>query len=126
TSDMRRSLRTSRSRGAPRPEGSAASGSTAGSAMRPRQGWMPSASAGDAGVLELVELGPTGEQVDDALDGGPGAGGVGGTVHEPGEGGLVTRDEGGDAPDVVLGDGGLVLLADGLERLAGGDGGEHR
>ena len=48
-----------------------------GSVDRPRRvGPAGPTSAAEAGVLELVELGPAGEQVDDALDGAAGDGGV--------------------------------------------------
>src|SRR5436190_2104565 len=72
----------------------------------------PDASAGDAGVLELVQLGPAGHLLHDPLDRGARRLGVTvGTVHQPHEYGLVTGDERGDAPDVVIGGGRLVFLA---------------
>src|SRR4051812_44483959 len=83
-------------------------------------GWF---SASDRGVLELVEVGPAGEQVDGALDGGLRDRGVAlGAVHEPDEHGPVVGDEGGDAPHLVVGRGPLVLLAERLQRPAFLDG----
>jgi hypothetical protein len=63
-----------------------------------------SRSAGDRGALELVEVGPAGEQIDDALDRPYRCRRVGawlGTVHQPDEDSLIFGDECGHAPDGV-------------------------
>ena len=72
-------------------------------------------------VLELVEVGPTRDQVDDALDrcGWRRSASPCGPVHDPDEHGLVVGDERGDAEGAMVGDAALVLLAERLERGAG-------
>src|SRR3954466_15580159 len=83
-------------------------------------------SAGDRGVLELVELSPP-EQVDGALDRGAGPLGIAlGPVHEADEHRLAVLDERGDAPDGVVVHGVRVLVLHGEQRLARGDLGEDR
>src|SRR3954453_14998541 len=73
-------------------------------------------SAADGGVLQLVEVGPVGDGIDDAVDGGDGELAVAlRPGHHPDERGPAVGDEGGDAEDVMLGHAPLVLLAEGPE-----------
>src|SRR5688572_21456121 len=74
-------------------------------------------SAGDRRVLELVEVGPTPDEVDDALDRGDREVGVAlRPAHQANEHGLVALDEGGHAPHVAFAGGDLVFLAERVER----------
>src|SRR2546421_5511665 len=84
-------------------------------------------SASDRRVLELVEVGPSRDEVDGALDRLGGEPGIAArAVHEPDEHGLVVGDERRHPEHPVVGDGTLVLLAERLERPTLGDGLEDR
>src|SRR5205085_2223251 len=79
-------------------------------------------------VLELVELGPAGDEVEDAVDRDAGPVGVAtGAVHHPHEDGLAVGDERRHAENLMVGDRFLVGLPEHLEgRRAGAlDGSSH-
>src|SRR4051812_38490207 len=114
---MRRSMRSGR--------GSAAISRFLPGGWRPTPGAVArglsrvAASAGDAGVLQLVELGPTADRVDNPLDGADGLLTVALRAgHDAHEGGPALGDERGYAEHGVVVGGCLVLLAEGVESPA--------
>src|SRR2546423_10559482 len=76
---------------------------------------------GDAGALELVEVGPADQLVDDPLDRLPAVEARPVAIHVAHEDGLVVGDEGRDAEDAPAGDPLPVLGLDRLEGAAGLD-----